>query len=280
MNNKIGYMQGRLVDRIDGRIQAFPQTTWRDEFPVAHRIGVGLVEWTLDDDQLAKNPFCTGSGQAEIRRLSKAFSLDVDSVTGDCFMQAPFWKCVGGVQVQLLEKLDLVIDSCAALGVRYVVIPLVDNGGLESAQQAHDLHKLLMLRRVNLCASDVHIAFESDYPPAQLRDFIADYPADCFGINYDIGNSASLGFDPEKEMQAYSQRITNVHVKDRMLGGTTVPLGTGAAKMREVLIGLKNVRYQGNFILQTARAVDDSHEQTLERYVAWTSEQLELHFGS
>lgn len=280
MNTKIGYMQGRLVDRIDGRIQAFPLTTWRDEFPIAHRIGVRLVEWTLDDDQLAANPFCTGLGQAEIRTLSKVFPLGIDSVTGDCFMQTPFWKCAGREQQNLLQKLDLVIDSCVALGVNYIVIPLVDNGGLESAQQAKILNELLMLRRAKLCANDVHIAFESDYPPAQLRDFIADYPADTFGINYDIGNSASLGFDPEQEMLAYSQRITNVHVKDRILGGTSVPLGTGAAKMREVLIGLKSAQYRGNFILQTARAVDDTHEQTLARYVAWTSEQLELHFGS
>lgn len=280
MNNQIGYMQGRLVDQIDGKIQAFPQDTWRDEFPVAQRIGVALVEWTLDDQLLAQNPFCTALGQSEIRKLSKAFSLGIDSVTGDCFMQAPFWKCTGGEQVQLLEKLDLVIESCAVLGVQYIVIPLVDNGGLETAQQTQDLHQLLLLRQDTLRAGGVHIAFESDYPPAQLRDFIANYPADCFGINYDIGNSASLGFDPEKEMQAYAPRITNVHVKDRVLGGSTVPLGTGAAKMREVLIGLKNAHYCGNFILQTARAADGNHEQTLARYMAWTAEQLELHFGS
>lgn len=280
MNNKIGYMQGRLVDQIDGKIQAFPQKTWRDEFPIAQRIGVALVEWTLDDHQLEQNPFCTFTGQAEIRTLSKFFSLGINSVTGDCFMQAPFWKCTGVEQGQLLTKLDLVIGSCAALGVQYIVIPLVDNGGLENAQQTHHLHNLLMKRREKMHSYGVNIAFESDFSPEKLRDFIADYPADCFGINYDIGNSASLGFDPEKEMHAYASRITNVHVKDRTLGGTTVALGTGSAKMREVLIGLKNAKYQGNFILQTARSLDGRHEQMLAHNLAWTAEQLELHFES
>lgn len=279
MNNKIGYMQGRLVDQIDGKIQAFPQKTWRDEFPIAQRIGVALVEWTLDDYQLMQNPFCTATGQAEILALSKNFSLGIKSVTGDCFMQAPFWKSTGNEQSQLLAKLDLVIGSCAALGVKYIVIPLVDNGGLENAQQTHDLHIFLMNRRKKMRKHGVYIAFESDFSPEKLRDFIADYPADCFGINYDIGNSASLGFDPEQEIHAYGRRITNVHVKDRKLGGTTVALGTGAAKMREVLIGLKNVQYLGNFILQTARAVDCTHEQTLARNLAWTAEQLERYYG-
>ena len=280
MRNKIGYMQGRLVELVDGKIQAFPWDTWADEFPIAQRIGMELVEWTLDDRQLAQNPFCTATGQAEIRTLSKLYSLGIDSVTGDCFMQEPFWKCTGSEQLQLLGKLDRVIESCAALGVQYIVVPVVDNGGLDNAQQAHGLQRLLMLRHPKLLHSGVQIAFESNYPPEQLRDFIADYPADCFGINYDVGNSASLGFDPEKEMQAYSSRITNVHVKDRMLGGTTVPLGTGAAKMREVLIGLKTAQYRGNFILQTARAVDGRHEETLARYLAWTEEQLERYFES
>jgi hexulose-6-phosphate isomerase len=280
MNNKIGYIQGRLVDQVDGKIQAFPQSTWRNEFSIAQRIGMALVEWTLDDHLLVQNPFCTARGQAEIHALSTKFFLGMDSVTGDCFMQAPFWKSTDAEQAQLLDKLDLVIESCAALGVKFIVIPLVDNGGLENAQHAHELHQLLMRRLAKLQAGGVHIAFESDYPPAQLRDFIADYPADCFGINYDIGNSASLGFDPEREMQAYSHRITNVHVKDRMLGGTTVPLGTGAVKIREVLVGLKAAQYGGNFILQTARAADGSHERTLARYLAWTEEQLEQHFGS
>lgn len=279
MNNKIGFIQGRLVDQVDGKIQAFPEKAWREEFPTAQRIGMELIEWTLDDHLLASNPFCTTDGQAEIKTLSKFFSLGMDSVTGDCFMQAPFWKSTGSEQSHLLSKLDLVIDSCATLSVKYIVIPLVDNGGLENNQQKNDLNKYLLQRRNKLIDCGVHVAFESDLPPDKLRDFISDYPADSFGINYDIGNSASLGYDPEIEMQAYSQRITNVHIKDRKLGGSTVPLGTGNAKIRDVLEGLKDVNYSGNFILQTARDVDGNHVLALERNLAWTKQQLECHFG-
>ena len=278
--NKIGYIQGRLVDQIDGKIQAFPEKNWRDEFPIAQRIGLALIEWTLDDNELVMNPFCTAAGQSDIRTLAKTFSLGMDSVTGDCFMQAPFWKSTGSEQTQLLAKLDLVIESCALLSVKYIVIPLVDKGSLENAKQRHDLHNLLVNRWEKMRKCGVQIAFESDFPPAKLNDFISDYPADCFGINYDIGNSASLGFDPEKEMHAYATRITNVHVKDRKLGGTTVALGTGAANIREVFAGLKDVQYGGNFILQTARAVECTHEQALASNLAWTKEQLELYFGS
>ena len=280
MRNQIGYMQGRLVDQIDGKIQAFPLHTWRDEFPVANRIGIKLIEWTLDDFLLEQNPFCTVSGQAEIIKLSDSFSLRIESVTGDCFMQVPFWKATGEEQVLLLAKLDLVIASSASLGVKYIVLPLVDNGGLENPRHRRELHQHLMLRREKLIHSGVFIAFESDYPPLQLLEFISDFPSDAFGINYDIGNSASLGIDPQMEIETYGPRILNVHVKDRELGGTTVPLGSGAANMKDVLIGLRKFKYSGNFILQTARAADRSHEQTLASYFVWTAKQLELFFGS
>ena len=280
MKNRIGFMQGRLVDKVDGKIQAFPSAQWRDEFPIAQRIGIPLMEWTLDDHRLEQNPFCTPEGQQEIQRLSKAFGLNVSSLTGDCFMQAPFWKYDGAEQAQLLGKLDLVIDACAVLGVRHIVIPLVDNGQLDNAQQASILHSQLMLRHAGLLQKGVQIAFESDYAPARLQDFIAMFPADSFGVNYDIGNSASLGFDPTQELQAYASRITNVHVKDRVLGGTTVALGSGAAKMEEVFSGLHACGYAGNFILQTARAADDEHEKALLHYKNWTLERLERHFGS
>jgi L-ribulose-5-phosphate 3-epimerase len=273
-------MQGRLVDQIDGKIQAFPQTQWQQEFPIAQHLDLRLMEWTLDDQGLEKNPLCTPEGRAQIRHLSARHNLRVVSVTGDCFMQAPFWKIDSrNLQDYLVKKLDLTISATGAMGARHIVIPLVDNGGLDNVEQARALHRLLMQRHALLQAFNVRIAFESDLAHHALRDFISEYPADCFGINYDIGNSASLGYDPEQEMTSYAHRVINVHVKDRELGGTTVPLGTGAAKMKEVLSGLRDSRYTGNFILQTARAKDGDHASTLARYLDWTYNHLEQHFG-
>ena len=59
-------MQGRLSPVIDGRIQAFPWPFWQNEFAMAERLGVRLVEWTLDEDRLYENPLLTAAGQTEI----------------------------------------------------------------------------------------------------------------------------------------------------------------------------------------------------------------------
>ncbi|MEW6092427.1 MAG: sugar phosphate isomerase/epimerase, partial [Chloroflexota bacterium] len=49
------------------------------------------------------------------------------------------------------------------------------------------------------------------------------------------------------------QRVGSVHIKDRLLGGGTVPLGTGDADFLALFESLKTVGYAGDYILQVAR---------------------------
>jgi hexulose-6-phosphate isomerase len=263
---RIGFMQGRLSAMVDGKIQAFPWTEWREEFPRARALGLNRIEWTIDQDRLRENPLNTAAGQQEIIELSRRHSLQPVSLTGDCFMQAPFWKADGETRKSLIDDLDLVLASCGTLGIAFVVIPLVDNGRIESAAQSETLLRVLLDRAASLSRQGMKIVFESDLPPQPLADFIDKFPRDLFGINYDSGNSAALGYDPAEEIPAYAPRILNVHVKDRLLGGTTVPLGTGAADLARTIRLIEQSGYRGQYVLQTARASDGDHAGALARY--------------
>jgi L-ribulose-5-phosphate 3-epimerase len=269
---RIGFMQGRLCDQVDGRIQAFPARDWRLEFEVAARLELGLMEWTLDDEGLTDNPLLTETGRAEIGGLCALYGIRIPSVTGDCFMQAPFWKERAESSRHLLvRRMEQVIAAASAIKADCIVVPLVDAGCLASSDEEARLvnvmlHDLLPV----LDRSDVRIAFESDYPPDALARLITRFPARRFGINYDIGNSAALGYETVDELFAYGDRIINVHVKDRPRGGTTVPLGTGDADLPTALSGLVTGGYRGNYILQTARALDGDHAGAIARYAAMT----------
>lgn len=263
---RIGFMQGRLSAMVDGKIQAFPWNEWQDEFPRANALGLGRLEWTIDQDRLRDNPLNTAAGQKEIIELSLRHALKPVSLTGDCFMQAPFWKADGETRKSLVDDLDLVLASCSRLGIEFVVIPLVDNGRIESAAQSEILLRILLDRAGSLSKLGVKVVFESDLPPAPLAEFIDKFPHELFGVNYDSGNSAALGYDPAEEIPAYAARILNVHVKDRLLGGTTVPLGTGAADLARAIRLIEQSGYRGQYILQTARAADGDHAGALARY--------------
>lgn len=273
---RIGFMQGRLSPMVEGRIQAFPWTHWRDEFPLAERHGLRLMEWTLDQDRLHENPLLTSEGRALVGSLRDRHRIGIPSLTGDCFMQAPFWKADASCRTGLQDDFLAVAQGCAAAGIGMIVVPLVDNGRLDDRRQEDVLVEFLNGLSGFLGANRLRVAFESDQAPAELARFIDRLAPDFFGINYDIGNSAALGFSPVEEIAAYGSRITNVHVKDRLLGGTTVPLGQGAADFNAVFAALGGIGYRGNFILQTARAPDGRHAETLcmyrDKVVAWMDE--------
>ena len=262
----IGFMQGRLSPRVDGKIQAFPWQHWQDEFRLARRHGFPIMEWTIDQDRLRDNPLMTRDGRALIRRLGDENGVRVRSLTGDCFMQSPFYKLEGIERAARLDDLDALVDACAEIGVRYVLIPLVDNGSLTAPEHESTLLETLLERAPRFQERGIVVVFESDFGPSRLAEFIDRFPAETFGINYDIGNSAALGFDTRGEIAAYGSRIVNVHVKDRVLGGTTVPLGTGNADFPATFEALAAARYRGDYILQTARAADDDHAGVLVRY--------------
>ncbi len=266
MRARIGFMQGRLSPLVDGKIQDFPREHWRDEFPQARQLDISLMEWTLDQEGLRDNPMLTREGRDEIRRLCAASGLRVASVTGDCFMHAPFYKAEGAGRRELLADFEAIVAACADLEITCLVMPLVDNGALEDERQDRLLRGELEQRRPLLQRARLSVVFESDFAPPRLRDFIATFPAEQFGINYDIGNSAALGYDPGEEIEAYGTRILNVHVKDRVHGGTTVPLGTGSADLPRVFRLLRAADYRRNYILQTARAADGNHAGALRRY--------------
>lgn len=263
---RIGFMQGRLSPMVDGRIQAFPWRFWQDEFPAAEQCGIHLMEWTLDQERLHENPLLTPGGQQEIRALCGKHRVAIPSLTGDCFMQAPFWKARGERAAALEADFTAVARACAAVGIGLIVVPLVDNGRLDDRAQEDALVAFLGARAEFLSAHGLRVVFESDFPPGELARFIARLPPPLFGINYDIGNSAALGFSPREEFAAYGRRIVNVHVKDRLRGGTTVPLGTGSADFAAVFAALREIGYQGNFILQTARAADGRDAAVLSSY--------------
>jgi len=264
MNSQfIGFMQGRLSPIRNGRIQSFPWETWEEEFKTASRIQIKKMEWTIDSENFASNPLLTSAGKEKIKSLMSLVNLEISSVTCDYFMENPPWKTDPG---GLFRGIESILAGMSEIGAKILVIPLVDNSSLiDSKTYSQTLH---FFSRVSdlLGASDLKIAFETDLGPERFADFMSEFAEDRYGVNYDIGNSASFGFNPTEEFAAIGPRVVNVHVKDRVLGGTTVPLGTGNADFPTVFRCLNEHGYVGNLIMQTARAQDGKHAEVLAMY--------------
>ena len=78
IDKKIGFMQGRLSPMVGKKIQAFPFKNWKQEFKTAKLIGFKLMEWTIDQKKLYKNPLLTKEGRNKIKYLSKKYEIDIN----------------------------------------------------------------------------------------------------------------------------------------------------------------------------------------------------------
>ena len=267
LKNKLGVMQGRLSPILNGKIQSFPWQNWKNEFYDLYDLNINLVEWTIDQENLYENPIMNSKDQIVIKRLMKKCKVKIISLTGDCFMQAPFWKCDGHEQKQLMIDFVNVIKSSSSIGIKFVIVPLVDNGSIKSDKQENILFEFLKENIDLFKETKTQVLFESDYDPIKLKKFINRFDTKYFGINYDTGNSSSFGFNPEEEIYSYGDYIQNVHIKDRHFNGETVPLGKGDTDFKKIFNLLKSINYRGNFILQAARDNNNHHVKILKEYI-------------
>ena len=176
------------------RSRRFPGTNGARNFRARKALGIGRMEWTIDQDRLRENPLTTEAGRREIaasgaRAMRSRSEPDRRLLHAGAVLEGRRRRRAEA----LVADLDLVLAACAALGIEFIVIPLVDNGRIETRGTGRNAAARPARSRRVAAKQRLKIVFESDLPPAELARFIAEFPREVFGINYDIGNSAALG---------------------------------------------------------------------------------------
>jgi hexulose-6-phosphate isomerase len=256
LTNEIGIMQGRLSPRIDGKIQAYPADTWQKEFEIAQEIGYAAIEWIVENP-VETNALMTVSGKAEIKKVIASTGVRIDYVCADIFMQQPLVRMTEETKSQNKEYLASILKNAKEVGAIGVEIPFVDNSSIKNETEKQEFIDVMQDAFKLAKEIDLKISLETDLPPIDFKVLLENIDLDYVQANYDIGNSASLGFDPKEELEAYGLKILNVHVKDRKLGSTTVPLGTGNANINYVMQKLQEIGYSGGLTMQAARGEND-----------------------
>lgn len=256
LTNQIGIMQGRLSPRIDGKIQAYPRDTWQKEFKIAQEIGYSAIEWIVENP-LESNALMSESGIQEINDIILRTQVRIDYVCADIFMQQPFVRMNEDVKDENIKILNQIIINSKKIGAIGVEIPFVDNSSIKSKSEIDELVTAMQSSFEVAKDLDLKISLETDLDPHNFKGLLEKIDLDFVQANYDIGNSASLGYDSVQELESYGEQILNVHVKDRKLHGSTVALGTGNANIAKVLEILNGMNYRGGITMQAARGEED-----------------------
>jgi len=250
---RIGIMQGRLVPPSDGRIQCFPRDDWADEFPRAAAAGLDCIEWIYDEHGADVNPLATDGGIDAVRALADEHGVRVASVCADYFMDQPLVRATPAELARRAEALDWLLGRCDRLGATRVVVPFVDASRIDTAAELDEAAGALRRALPVAEKSGIELHLESSLEPERLAGLIAALDHPLLKVNYDSGNSSSLGYHPRDEFAAYGPLVGSVHVKDRVFEGTTVPLGSGDADLPALFDCLRKVGYDGDVVLQVAR---------------------------
>lgn len=248
---KYGIMQGRLLPKFKNKYQAHPIGKWEDEFDLAEKLNLNYIEFIFDYELYSYNPLL--KNLSYLKDFISKKKVKIKSICADFFMEAPIQNADNEelkIYGDLIEKL---INNLNFLGGETIVIPFVDNSSINSEIQKKKIVKFLN-EFSSLCKEKkITLAIESDLEPLQLINFIDLFKNDNIKINYDSGNSASLGYKFDEEMYLYKGRISNIHIKDRIFNGGPVILGNGDANLRKLKSFIEESNYKDLIIFQAYR---------------------------
>jgi len=274
-NLNIGIMQGRLSPKINNQIQAFPNKYWENEFKIASKNKIHSIEWIIDE---YKNPITDETQIDYIKKISTKYNVKINSICCDFFMNNLLFRISKEEQKKNILVLKKIMKNANALKIKILEIPLVDSSSIKNEKEEEEL--IINLKEITQEAKDlgILIGLETDYQPKKILKLLKKIDNENIVINYDTGNSASLGFNPKEELTMTGKYIKNIHIKDRKLHGSTVPFGQGDVNFDLFFSTLNDIEYKGDLILQGARVENENPEITITKYRDFILKYIERYF--
>lgn len=267
-------MQGRLLPKYKGRYQAHPVGYWKDEFPIASKLGLDSIEFILDYNDAENNPLLAQDGVMDIKNIEKSSGVKVRSICADYFMEAPIHSKETDVVDKSMKVLNQLITNASLMDVTDIVIPCVDQSSLKNKKDIDNFVTNIKSIISTAEKKNINISLETDLAPLAFADLIDSIGSKNVTVNYDTGNSAALGYDPDEEFKSYGYKITDLHIKDRLYGDASVELGTGDTNFSKIINLISKYEYQGIVIFQAFR--DDEGVEIFKRQYDWFKDKFNI----
>jgi inosose dehydratase len=178
------------------------------------------------------------------------------------------------------EQIDSVIEKFKAAGINVYTVGVIYMKTQASVDQAFEYAKMAGVKMIvgapdyellpyvekKIKAYDFKLAIHNHgpdnplYPNAtDIWDHIKDLDP-RIGICIDIGHTVRDGQDPSADIEKYSKRIFDIHIKDvdkATKDGKTVESGRGIIDIPKVVATLSKIRYNGKCSLEFEKDMKD-----------------------
>jgi L-ribulose-5-phosphate 3-epimerase len=268
---RVGIMQGRLSP-ARARPQSFPWDSWKEEFARARSYGFDLIEWLFDGVRYEENPIWTEAGLAHIQECMISARVSVESVCADYFVGHPLVRASAAERRHHLHVLNVLIARACRLGVRVILIPALEAGEIQDADEQAVFLEFLTEPLAVAGAAGITLAVESNMSADRYLDLITEARHPALGVYFDTGNRTAHGLDIVADVGRLGPHLRGVHIKDRLSGGPNVPLGDGAAPFDKFFPALADAGYSGPVVLETT--VGESYEYHARRNLEFVKSRL------
>ena len=241
---KIGVMQGRLSSPVDNHIQEFP-LDWRQEFDAVKAMGLFGIEWIVTQKCFEDNPV-----------FISPKILEMYPVTSVCL------DVLVDTRITNEKFVNYVFDTACRLGLSRLTVPLLDDSDLSDDEKRKIFCDII--KPIGEKFPHVNFSFEAELEMHKLKEIIS--LCDNFNVTYDTGNATSCRFNHDEYIKYFSDKINNVHIKDRTFDATTVAPLTGDTDFDTIFRALSTIDYRGAFVLQTARGDMGKEFQTIKKH--------------
>jgi L-ribulose-5-phosphate 3-epimerase len=250
--NPIGIMQGRLSPPVSFRLQAFPWSSWQQEFLYARECQINLIEWLFEADNYEQNPIWTEPGIQAIQEQIKSSGTRVLTCCADYFMPHPFFRVSDIERCQSIKVLEQLIRNVARIGVRTILVPVLEISEIRTPAEKDQLLESLRSPLKIAEREGVTLGLETELLAADYLALVEEGNNPRLGVYYDTGNHAAQGHDITADVKILAPCLVGIHVKDRKRGGPSVLLGQGDADFDGFFRVVVESGYPNPVILQTA----------------------------
>ena len=254
-------MQGRLLPPINGCIQEFPYDNWQVEFPFLKQVELLGVEWLITKNHFLNNPVMVNPHKLQDFPIS---SVCLDVLVDERIIEEEF----------LYNTLHVFCERVKNTEINTITIPLLEDSSLEN-----DIKRKAFCVLIAPIADkypNMNFSFEAELCKEKLEEI--ESLRKNFFVTYDTGNITSCKLDHSEYIRHFKDKINNVHLKDRTFDARTVKPLTGDTDFDTIFRTLKEVNFEGTFVLQTAREEAGKELDTVTRHKQIFEELYEKYF--
>jgi len=243
---KVGIIQGRLSPPLEG-FQECP-TNWKREFSHFSDLRLEHIEWIITKKSFLTNPFFNHD-----LTQYPIYSVCADNLVDERIDDIEFVE----------ENLDPICRRAIKNNIKFVTIPLLEESSVVNDSKRRGFKEILKIFTKRY--PKLNFSLEAELEITKLLELLS--VSDTVYVTYDTGNITSCGLEHEEYINILSDRISNVHLKDRTFQGKTVAPSEGDTNFKLIFEQLKKVNYSNVFTLQTARGSDGHEIETITRHL-------------